>query len=170
MPDPGTPRKIDVSDKALDFALVDAWGQLRSLRPGRETTPAVLAFFKATCPTCQLAMPFLDRLFRAVEGKPIRFWGIAQEEKVEAHRFSVDFGVTFPLALDLKPYRVSRSYGLTHVPVVYVVEPNGDVSRRVEGFVKREYAALAFDLSRRLGVPPFELFQPGERVPELQPG
>jgi peroxiredoxin len=164
------PRKIDVDDAAPDFVLVDAWGQLRSLRPGRETTPAVLAFFKAPCPTCQLAMPLLDRMFRALEGRPIRFWGIAQEEKVDAHRFAVDYGIAFPLVLDIAPFRASQSYGITHVPIVYVVEPDGKVSRRIEGFVKREYAALAAHLAQRLGVAPFELYRPGERAPELQPG
>ncbi len=161
---------IVAGDAAPDFVLVDAWGHVRSLAPGREATPAVLAFFKATCPTCRLAMPFLDRLFRAVEGRPIRFWGIAQEDKVEAHRFAVDLGITFPLVLDSKPYRASRSYGLTHVPVVYLVEPDGRVARHIEGFVKQEYADLASDLARRFGLDEIEIYRPDERVPDLQPG
>ena len=162
--------KIGAGDKAPDFVLIDSWGHVRSLAPGRETSPALIVFFKATCPTCQLALPFLDRLFRQVEGKPIRVWGIAQEDKVDAHRFAVDFQITFPLVLDIKPYRASASFGITHVPIVYLIEPDGRISRGIEGFVKREYAELALELGRRLGVGPIELFPPGERAPELQPG
>src|SRR5258705_11056379 len=45
--------------------------------------PTLLVFFKNTCPTCTLILPYLQRLYERVEGAPGRFWGISQDSAAE---------------------------------------------------------------------------------------
>jgi peroxiredoxin len=126
------------------------------------TEPVLLAFFKITCPTCQLAFPYLQRL--RDRGGP-RIVGISQDGPEGTAEFAGAFGVRFPLVLDpaAAGYAVSNSYGLTHVPSLVLVEPGGRVSWTLEGFGKAELEALA----ARWGV---TLFEAADRVPAFKPG
>src|SRR4051812_15154113 len=58
--------------------------------------PVLLVFFKISCPVCQMAMPYLDRLYRA--GLPI--YGVSQNSPEDTLEFNRHFGVTFPTLLD----------------------------------------------------------------------
>ena len=62
--------------------------------------PLVLAFFKVSCPTCQYAFPFLERLDRAYGHKGVRIIGVSQNEPKHTADFAKEFGVTFPVLLD----------------------------------------------------------------------
>ncbi len=54
-----------VGAKAPDFKLPTLDGRTFSLSEELSRGAVVLAFFKASCPTCQYAFPFLERLHRA---------------------------------------------------------------------------------------------------------
>ncbi len=126
--------------------------------------PVVLAFFEISCPTCQVAFPFLERL-HASGHTGLQFIGVSQDNPVLTRQFASHFGVTFPLLLDtaVEAYTVSNSYGLTHVPSTFVVETDGAITHSWIGFSKADFERLA----ERAGAP---VFQPGERVPEWKPG
>ncbi len=51
--------------QAPDFELKTLDGKSFSLSAELARGPAVLAFFKVSCPTCQYALPFLERLYKA---------------------------------------------------------------------------------------------------------
>jgi peroxiredoxin len=55
--------------KAPDFELKSLHGKRVSLSEELSRGAVVLAFFKASCPTCQYAFPFLERLHRAYGSK-----------------------------------------------------------------------------------------------------
>ena len=105
--------------------------------------PVVLAFFKVSCPTCQLAFPFLARLH--VAGTGLQFAGVSQDEAASTAQFAKRFGVTFPILLDSAAdgYRASNAYGLTHVPAIFVVETDGAISHAWAGFAKADFEKLA---------------------------
>jgi len=110
--------------------------------------PAVLAFFKVSCPTCQLAFPFLERLHAAAAaggGEGLQFVGISQDDAVPTTRFNTQFGVTFPVLLDRASsgYAASNAYGLTHVPAIFVLEPDGKISHQWTGFSRADFEKLA---------------------------
>src|SRR5258707_4329449 len=42
--------------------------------------PVLAAFFKISCPTCQYAFPFLQRIHEAHENKAVTIVGISQNE------------------------------------------------------------------------------------------
>ena len=126
--------------------------------------PVVLAFFTISCPTCQVALPFLERL-HASGSTGLQFIGVSQDNPVLTGQFASRFGVTFTLLLDtaVDAYTVSDSYGLTHVPSIFVVETDGAITHSWIGFSKADFERLA----ERAGV---AAFQPGERAPDWKPG
>ncbi|HKZ78831.1 MAG TPA: redoxin domain-containing protein, partial [Pyrinomonadaceae bacterium] len=56
---------IQVGQNAPEFALESVAGKQFSLPEALARGPAVVAFFKISCPTCQFALPFLERVFQA---------------------------------------------------------------------------------------------------------
>lgn len=127
-------------------------------------TPVVLAFFKVSCPTCQLAFPFLERL-HASGTTGLQFAGVSQDDERATAEFVKRFGVTFPVRLDLASagYPESNSYALTHVPAIFVVEPDGSVSFSSVGFSKADFEKLAL----RAGA---VVFRPEDNVPAWKAG
>jgi peroxiredoxin len=121
----------------------------------------VLAFFKVTCPVCQMTFPYLQRLHDA----GFRVYGISQNDAGDAREFNEEFGITFPTLIDSEDsgFPVSNDYGISSVPTLFLVQPNGNIARVAEGWVKRDMEWLG----TQAGV---EIIRPGERVPETRPG
>jgi peroxiredoxin len=144
------------------FELKAVAGGTVSLAGLSEGRPVLLSFFKVSCPVCQMAFPYLDRMSR---GGGVRFVGISQDHSGAAASFASKFGVTFPVLLDEESagYPVSNQYGISHVPSLFLVEPDGTISLAVEGFSKKHM----LEIGRRAGVEPFH---PGEYVPEWKAG
>lgn len=152
---------LEVGEKAPSFQLRDLEGQEQSSAGILASGPAIFAFYKTTCPTCQFTFPFLERL-RKHSDVPI--YGISQDNRETTLEFNEEFGVTFPTLLDPKPeYQASNGFAITHVPSIFVVEKDGTVSFASDGFSRRDLESLG----RRVGV---EIFQPGEYVPEWKAG
>ena len=130
------------------------------LDDARERQPVILAFFKASCPTCRLTLPFLQRLTEA----RVKVLAISQDNAVVTQDFLNRFGISIPAAIDKAwDYPASSAFGITTVPSVFLIEPGGIISQAYEGFAKTDLEAIGV----RLGVSPFA---PGEAVPEFRPG
>jgi peroxiredoxin len=144
---------------APDFAL-GAW----SLAEARSRGAVLLAFFKISCPTCQLAFPFLQRLAdQAAEDSPSMV-AISQDDAKGTEQFRQRFGISIATELDAAPaYRASNLYGIRNVPTLFLVEPSGEISMAASGFSKAAFEQLG----ARFGV---SVFRPGEEAPEFRPG
>src|SRR6202035_428465 len=55
---------LSAGDRAPDFELEDLSGERRTLSGLSGGKPVLLAFFKVSCPVCQYAFPFLERMYR----------------------------------------------------------------------------------------------------------
>ena len=87
--------------RAPDIHLTSLDGEKFSLVDALARGPVVLAFFKVSCPVCQMAFPYLDRIFRAyAKSGKFTFVGISQDNAKESKAFNRQFGVTFPTLLD----------------------------------------------------------------------
>jgi peroxiredoxin len=62
--------------------------------------PVVAAFFKVSCPVCQYAFPFLERLHQAYGDKKIAIIGVSQDDAAKSKAFMSEYGVTFPVLID----------------------------------------------------------------------
>ncbi len=135
---------------------------LEEILPGG---PVLLAFFKISCPVCQLTLPFLERIHGESVSGSLAVYGVSQDEPGGTRDFMKRFGISFPVLLDPEKggYQASNAYGLTTVPTLFQVERDGTVSWTLEGFRKSEIQALA----GKAGANPY---RPGDYVPEWKSG
>jgi len=127
--------------------------------------PVLLAFFKASCPVCQMTLPFLERVHRGRAQGSLEIYGVSQDDAETTQEFAGEFGIGFPMLLDTEEsgYPASNAYGISHVPSLFLVERDGTIAWSLEGFNKREFVAVA----GQAGVNPF---RPDENVPEWKAG
>jgi peroxiredoxin len=130
----------------------------------------VAAFFKISCPVCQFAFPFLERLYETYGGDRVSFVAISQDDKRNTKEFCAEFGISFPALLDDEGYSVSNQYGLTNVPTTFLIAPDGTVQVSSVGFAKADLEKISTELGRHLGRPPAAVFGREEGVPEYKPG
>ena len=157
--------------KAPDFQLKAVDGKRFSLRDELTQGPVVLAFFKVSCPTCQYAFPFLERLHKAYGQKGVKLVGVSQNDASETAAFMKDFGITFPVLLDeVNRYPVSNAYGLTNVPSLFWVAEDGEIEVSSVGWVKVDFELINRKMAESDKVPPAMVFKPGEDVRDFRAG
>src|ERR1700736_6940748 len=117
---------VNAGQTAPGFSLKGLDGKSYSLEALLEMGPVVAAFFKNSCPVCQFTFPFLERLYQRYGGDGVTFLGISQDDARATKEFAREYGVTFPMVLDEKGYPASNAYGLTNVPTIFLIEPDGE--------------------------------------------
>jgi peroxiredoxin len=155
---------------APPISLSDTNGKKLSLAEALKRGPVLAAFFKVHCPTCQFTMPFLERLHRSYHGANFTLLGISQDDARDTRRFCEEYGVQFPALIDERGYPVSNDYGLTNVPTMFWINPDGKIQSTSVGFSKTELEEMAAYAAQATGKPAAPLFKPGEVIPETKPG
>jgi peroxiredoxin len=161
---------IDSGHTAPGFSLKALDGKEYSLEKLLERGPAVVAFFKSSCPVCQFTFPFLQRLHERYAREGATVIGVSQDGARDTKEFNQEYGVTFPTLLDSEGYPASSSYGLTTVPTIFLIAPDGKVQISCMGFSKSDLEKIASELSlykKSLAAP---LFRTDEIIPEYKPG
>jgi peroxiredoxin len=157
--------------KAPDFSLKTLDGKSFSLQDELSRGPVVLAFFKVSCPTCQYAFPFFERLYRAYAKNGVTMVGVSQNDAKETKVFTKEFGVTFPVLLDeLGKYPVSNAYGLTNVPSVFWITQDGEIEISSVGWIKADFDEMNHRLAEAGKAAPAVMFRPGEDVRDFRAG
>jgi peroxiredoxin len=153
---------LDPGSPAPDFRLPQLDGGTVALREILANGPALIAFFKTTCPVCQLTFPFLERIHK---GGTLPVFAISQDDAEDTREFSREFGITLPTLLDSAQsgYPVSDAFGISSVPTAFLIERDGGISRVMEGWSKREIEWLG-------GLAGVEAIGRGDNVPEWKPG
>lgn len=148
-----------------------ASGEIWTLRDLLSRGPALLIFVKESCPTCQFALPFVDRIYRNYPDSKVRLVVIAQEEPDLANEMVQDLKLRIPVLLDRDPYPVSEEYGVTFVPTFFYITPDGTVETVIESFAREELNALNEKIARDNGLgSAIPFYKPGEDVPFFRPG
>ena len=131
---------LAAGDKAPDFSLDGLDGRKQSLRELLSQGPVLLAFFKVSCPVCQLALPFLERIGKG----SLPVVAISQDDERATRQFHQTYGISLATLLDRDRdrYAVSNGFGIDHVPTMFLVEPDGVISSVVEGFRKADLESI----------------------------
>ncbi len=159
----GRSRKlVEAGQKAPEFRLNRLGGGSVSLQEIAASGPALLAFFKVSCPVCQLTFPFLEEIHSP--GR-LAVYGISQNDESDTRDFNHRFGVNFPTLLDSEGhgFQASNAYGISSVPTLFLVETDGTVSNVIEGWQKAEVQRLA-------GIAGTNPFEGSDHVPEWKAG
>src|SRR5579862_1548473 len=161
--------KILAGAAAPLFTLPDLSGNAHSIADALKKGPAVIAFFKISCPVCQFTFPFLERLYQTYKGTAVTFWGVSQDDASDTADFCKEFGVTFPVLIDDESsYAVSNDYALTNVPTFFLIAPDGKVKVSSVGFHKGKLEKIDAELADFTHRTKLPLFMPGEVVPSTK--
>jgi len=156
---------------APDFSLPALDGTEFALRDALSRGPVLAAFFKISCPVCQFAFPFLDRIYRAHGNKNVTTVGISQNGPKDTGAFMKEYDITFPVLLDdTGKYPVSNAYGLTNVPTLFWIAQDGEIEVSSVGWSRADIEAINRKAAEARGEPPIPVFQPDESVPEFRAG
>ncbi len=156
---------------APDFTLPAMDGKQFSLHEALARGPVVLAFFKISCPVCQFAFPFLERIYKAHGKDKVTIAGISQNDREETADFLKEYGVTFPVLLDdTKAYPVSNAYGLTNVPSIFWIAQDGSIEISSVGWVRKEIDEIHRKAAKTADTPRSPIFRGNEDIPEFRAG
>jgi peroxiredoxin len=157
--------------KAPQFELKTLDGQQFSLGDSLSPGPVVLAFFKVSCPTCQYAFPFFERLHKAYGQNGVTLVGVSQNDAKETAAFAKQFGITFPILLDdTHSYPVSNAYGLTNVPTLFWIAADGEIELSSVGWVKSDFEEVNRKMAEAGKTAPAAVFKAGEDVLAMRAG
>ncbi len=128
--------------------------------PGlRSSKKAVVVIFETDCPTCQLALPYLN----ALKEDSIQVIGLSQDDERLTREFVSQLKISYPVELDFG-LKISRAYDPQNVPTFYLLDESGHVQRTLVGFDKEGLN----DLAAALGHPP--IAPPDDGAPAWKPG
>jgi peroxiredoxin len=161
---------LDPGAIAPGILLKDSEGKTASLADALKKGPVLAAFFKVNCPTCQFTFPFLERLYEMYGGGNVTFFGISQNDAADTREFMREFGAKFPVLIDDRGYPASNQYGLTNVPTLFWIAPDGKIRLTSIGFAKADLEKIAAEAARAAGKHEQPLFKPGEVIPDYKPG
>ncbi len=154
---------------AIELKRLD--GERFSLNEELGRGPVVLAFFKVSCPTCQYAFPFFERLNKAYGSTGVKIVGISQNEARDTAAFIKDFGITFPVLMDdTRSYPASNAYELTNVPSIFWVAQDGEIEVSSVGWVKADFEEINRRMAEAGKIAPAAVFRAGEDVRDFRAG
>jgi len=156
---------------APDFTLRALDGKSFNLKDALLHGSAVLVFFKVSCPTCQYALPFYQRLFKAYKSQHVTLVGVSQNDADETKAFAKEFGISFPLLLDdTRKYVVSNAYGLTNVPTSFWIGNEGEVEITSVGWSRAEFDQINRKMAEAERTAALPIFQSADEVVDFRAG
>jgi peroxiredoxin len=166
-----TMQTLSTGSKAPDFTLPLMDNSTFSLQEALSRGPVLLAFFKISCPVCQYAFPYFERIYRAHGGGKVTIVGVSQNEPSDTKQFLQRFGVTFPILLDdTKTFPASNAYGLTNVPTSFWISEDGQIEISSVGWAKADFEQMARKAAEANNAKFAPLFQPAEQVADFRAG
>ena len=168
-------------DRAPDFQLPVLDHQTRSRHLREELNhvslrdllilgPSLLVFVKESCPTCQYALPLVDRIYQNYPDSKSSIYVIAQEEGPVAGRMVESLNLQTPVLLDRAPYAVSEQYGLVFVPTLFYVNCDREIENIAESFEREELNTVNQKIAEFNGRSVLPVVKETEDVPAFRPG
>ena len=122
---------------------LDQVPNLLSLPGYRSGKKALLVFFETDCPTCQLALPYLN----ALGSDAVQVIGLSQDDDARTQQFVKDMGISYRVSVD-SGWKFTKAYDPQSVPTMYLLDESGQVLQTLVGFDKAGLNALAQTLDR----------------------
>jgi peroxiredoxin len=162
---------LSAGTKAPEFELTAMEASKFSLQEALNQGPVLAVFFKISCPVCQYALPYFERIYKAYGKGNFSIIGISQNEKRDTAEFAKRYGITFPILLDdTKAFPVSNAYGLTNVPTSFWIAQDGEIEISSVGWVRQEFEETARKAASANGGTPKSVFQPTEQIADFRAG
>jgi peroxiredoxin len=162
---------LPVDNLAPDFTLPTMTGSQFHLREALARGPVLAVFFKISCPVCQYALPFVERIFNAYGSRNITIIGISQNDQKATAAFMREYGITFPVLLDERnKYPVSNAYGITNVPTMFWIGTDGNIEISGVGWSRGDVEEMNRKASNNSGEAATRIFRPDEEIADFRAG
>lgn len=162
---------LEAGVKAPQFDLPMMEGSRFSLEKALARGPVLAVFFKISCPVCQYAFPYFERIYKTYGSGKVSIVGISQNERQETSEFIKRYGISFPVLLeDTKNFPVSNAYGLTNVPTAFWIGEDGGIEISSVGWVRKDIEDSARRVASASAQPDKPLFQVNEQIADFRAG
>ena len=162
---------LTAGTKAPQIELPSMDGSKFSLQEALSRGPVLAIFFKISCPVCQYALPYFERIYKAYKGGKLTIVGISQNDHRDTAEFVRKFGITFPVLLDdTNTFPVSNAYGLTTVPTAFWISEDGEIEISGVSWVRQEFEELASRAASLSSATPQSMFQASEKIADFRAG
>lgn len=162
---------LTAGTQAPDFELTAMDGSKLSLQQALSGGPVLAVFFKISCPVCQYALPFYERIYKSYGKGKLSIVGVSQNEKNDTAEFIRRYGLTFPVLLDdTKKFPTSNAYGLTTVPSSFWIAEDGGIEISSVGWSRKEFEEMVGKAAAASGSAPKPVFQPTEQIADFRAG
>jgi peroxiredoxin len=121
--------------------------------------PSLVVFLEADCPTCQMTIPYLNKLAK----QAVSIFGICQDSESEMRQFVERSSASFPIKAD-HDLLLSRAYDPLAVPAFFLIGSDGRIIRTQIGFDKNELNAFAAEMGVQAIADPYD------GLPQRKPG
>lgn len=101
---------------------------------GMKGSVVILDFFATWCPPCRESIPYLVELNRKYGKQGLQIVGMSVDEGGErtVKAFIQERKINYPVVM--AGMKLQQDYGLRSIPVMYVIDRNGNVVERYIGF------------------------------------
>ena len=162
---------LKAGTQAPHFELPSVSGEKFSLQDALAHGPVLAVFFKISCPVCQYALPFYERIYKAYGKQKLTIVGVSQNEKSDTAEFNKRYGITFPVLLDdTKKFPVSNAYGLNTVPTAFWIAQDGEIEISSVSWVRQEFEEIVRKAAETTSSMPTPVFQPTEQIADFRAG
>jgi peroxiredoxin len=162
---------LTAGSRAPHFELTAMDGAKFAFQDALSRGPILAVFFKISCPVCQYALPYYERIYKAYGDQSFTIIGVSQNQKSDTAEFMKRYGITFPVLLDdTKTFPASNAYGLTTVPTSFWISEDGEIEISSVGWVKQEFEEIARNTASASGSTPKPVFQPTEQIADFRAG
>ena len=155
--------------KAPDFRLNDLADSPRTLGEFLRPGGTLLCLLKTECPTCRLALPFMQNLHAAYAGDRLGTLAVTENTAGEAKAFAAELGLAFPFLCENPPYLTSSAYDLANTPTFFLLGGDGVIERAQVGFLRDFFIEMSAAWAKITGRPLADPFG-GAEVPMMSPG
>lgn len=162
---------LNAGTRAPHFELTSVSGEKFSLQDALSHGPVLAVFFKISCPVCQYALPFYERIYKTYGNQKLTIVGISQNEKSDTAEFNKRYGITFPVLLDdTKRFPVSNAYELNTVPTAFWIAEDGEIEVSNVSWVRQELEEITRKAAEAIGTSPKPIFQATEQIADFRAG
>lgn len=131
---------IEEGNIAPDFQLTTIDGKSMKLSEQRGKK-VFLNFWATWCPPCRAEMPDMENFYKDQKNNSFVILAVnyttQEKNKDDVQRFVEDFGLTFPILLDLDG-SISSHYQIFTIPTTFVIDSNGVIQKKIVGPLNKE--------------------------------
>jgi thiol-disulfide isomerase/thioredoxin len=142
-----TKPSLDTGEKAPKWSLIDSNNVTHSSEQYRGKI-VLLDFWATWCGPCRKAMPLIQKIHEAFASQGVVVFGVNTWESGNPVEYMQEKGFSYKLLLNGDD--VAKTYNVTGIPTLYLIDTNGNILYGEVGFSQQSYEKLTKFLDQAL--------------------